>query len=195
MSSFKEDNATQSKWDRIYENSEFSVPTDVLLENCFLLPKKGIALDLASGLGANALYMAETGLDTHAWDISSVALNRLQLRGKQKGLDISSKQLSITADVLSKNTFDVIVVSRYLDRSLSTAIVDSLKSSGLLFYQTYAKDKLSSDGPSNPDYLLQRNELLQLFGSLKIVVYKEHSLIGDLQCGERNEAHFVGQKC
>ena len=70
-----------------------------------------------------------------------------------------------------------------------------LKIDGLLFYQTYVREKLATAGPKNPDFLLARNELLKLFKPLKLVAYRENSLLGNLQRGERNEALFVGQKC
>ena len=185
----------EAKWDDIYEKSVISRPVDVLVENSFLLPKKGCAIDLACGLGANALFLAEKGLDVHAWDISSVALNKLKQNARQKNLKVSVKQVLIQPEALLKNTFDVIVLSRFLDRSLCNAIMESLKPDGLLFYQTYVKEKVASNGPGNPEFLLARNELLQLFQPLTLVVYRENSLIGCLQCGERNEALFVGQKC
>lgn len=185
----------EAKWDAIYQKNDVSLPADVLVDNSFLLPKEGCALDLASGLGANALFLAEKGLDVHAWDISSVALNILKQNALQKKLRVSVKQLFIQPEVLPKNTFDVIVLSRFLDRSLCNAIMEGLKPDGLLFYQTYVRDKVALNGPRNPDFLLARNELLQLFKSLTLVVYRENSLVGCLQCGERNEALFVGQKC
>ncbi len=185
----------ESKWDRIYESSDCSAVAGVLLDNNFLLPEKGVALDLASGLGANALFFAEKGLDTHAWDISSVALKKLKQNAKKNNLKVSVKQTQIEPNSLPKNTFDVIVLSRFLDRSLCNAIMDSLKLGGVLFYQTYVKEKLGSSGPKNPEFLLARNELLLLFSPLTVLVYRENSLVGDLDYGERNEAFFIGQKC
>jgi len=185
----------EAKWDLNYKKNNISLPADVLLENVFLLPKKGSALDLACGLGANALFLAEKGLHTHAWDISTVALERLQLNAHHKQLKVLTRHVFLEPDILPKNTFDVIVITRFLDRKLSNAIMESLKPNGLLFYQTYVRDKLASVGPNNPSFLLARNELIHLFKPLKIVLYKENNLIGDLQCGERNEALFVGHKC
>ncbi len=185
----------EAKWDLNYKKNNISLPADVLLENVFLLPKKGSALDLACGLGANALFLAEKGLHTHAWDISTVALERLQLNAHHKQLKVITRHVFLEPDILPKNTFDVIVITRFLDRKLSNAIMESLKPNGLLFYQTYVRDKLASVGPNNPSFLLARNELIHLFKPLKIVLYKENNLIGDLQCGERNEALFVGHKC
>lgn len=184
----------ESKWDGIYSNSGGSTAAKVLVENCFLLPKKGCALDLACGLGENALFLAEKGLDVHAWDISSVALNKLERKAQKKTLKVLTKQVFIKSEIMPKQTFDIIVLSHFLDRSLSNAIMESLKPNGLLFYQTYVRDKTTSVGPNNPDFLLARNELITLFKALRPVFYRENSLIGDLQGGERNEAFFIGQK-
>ena len=186
--------AIEKKWDKIYVKNSKAQVAKILDKNSFLLPKQGKALDLASGLGTNALFLAEHGLDTHAWDISSVALKKLQLFALKKHLNLSTKQVVIEANILPKNTFDVIIITRFLDRSLTNAIMDSLKTSGLLFYQTYVRDKIDSNGPSNPNFLLARNELLRLFKPLILVSYRENNLIGTLESGERNEAFYVGQK-
>lgn len=183
------------KWDQIYKNTDSATVVDVLTQNDYLLPKTGLALDLACGLGANALFLAEKGLDCHAWDVSSVALEKLQQIAQNKSLKVSPKQIFIQPDSLPKNSYDVIVLAHFLDRSLCNAIMDALKPKGLLFYQTYVRDKISSKGPNNPAFLLTRNELLKLFGALSVVLYREDSLLGDLDYGERNEALFIGQKC
>ena len=184
----------EAKWNSIYKNSDFSLPAEILYKNRILLPEKGCALDLACGLGSNALFMAAQRLETHAWDISSFALKKLQQKASLKDLNVSVKQVFIEPGIFPKQKFDVIVVSRFLDRSLSNAIMESLKTHGLLFYQTYVREKLGTSGPKNADFLLARNELLTLFNPLYLVSYKENSLIGDLKCGERNEAFFIGQK-
>ncbi len=186
--------AIEKKWDKIHARNSRVQVAKILDKNRFLLPKQGKALDLACGLGANALLLAEHGLDTHAWDISSVALKKLQLFALKKHLNLSTKQVVIKANILPKNTFDVIIITRFLDRSLTNEIMESLKTGGLLFYQTYVKDKIDSNGPSNPNFLLARNELLRLFKPLTLVNYRENNLIGTLELGERNEALYIGQK-
>jgi SAM-dependent methyltransferase len=163
-----------------------------LTENIFLLPKNGTVLDLACGLGANALLLAKKGLKTHAWDNSAVALKKLNENAVKRNLSVITKKVFIEPISLPKNTFDVIVVSRFLDRFLCDAIIDSLKQGGLLYYQTYTKEKLNEKGPNNPAFLLDKNELLKLFNSLQLVVYRDNSVIGDVQFGERNEAFYIG---
>ncbi|RLA25271.1 MAG: SAM-dependent methyltransferase [Gammaproteobacteria bacterium] len=187
--------ALSDKWDRIYQSGAAKAePASVLSENLFLLPPTGSALDLASGFGANALLLAKQGLTTQAWDISDVALSQLQQQAVAHAIAIRTFTREITSQSFPANSFDVIVVSRFLDRSICNAIMESLKPDGLLFYQTYTQYKSSEQGPKNPRYLLAENELLQLFPSLKLVYYRENAGLGSTVQGLRNEAQFIGQK-
>ena len=189
--------AVIGKWNQFYNSQscqESYQAVQVLIENDFLLPITGTALDLACGLGANAIFLAELGLAVTAWDISIVAIDKLTSYAVQQGLNINASQEKIVADSLTECSFDVIVVSRFLDRTLSDAIIGALKPDGLLFYQTFTREKTSRTPPNNPDYLLTENELLALFSPLRVIFYRENALIGEQQRGLRNEAQFIGQK-
>jgi tellurite methyltransferase len=184
------------KWNRAYSESSQGLyrAAQVLTENDFLLPQTGTALDVACGLGGNVVFLAEQGLLVTAWDISSVAIDKLTAYAVRKGLNVNACQQKITAYSFNKCSFDVIVVSRFLDRTLSDAIIGALKPDGLLFYQTFTREKISPKPPNNPDYLLTENELLALFSPLRVIFYRDNALIGEQLRGLRNEAQFVGQK-
>lgn len=183
------------KWNRIYTSASSEIsPAHVLFENAFLLPTTGLALDLASGLGANALLLAKQGMTTQAWDISDVAMHKLQCRAATQALPIKTFTQEITPHSFSPACFDVIVVSRFLDRSICNAIMESLKPNGLLFYQTYTQHKVYEQGSKNPCFLLTENELLHLFSDLTVIYYRENKGLGDIRQGLRNEAQFIGQK-
>ncbi|WP_150051296.1 MULTISPECIES: class I SAM-dependent methyltransferase [Methylomonas] len=188
-------NPIQQKWDRIYsaENIEPDA-AEVLASHRYLLPSAGRALDVACGLGANAILLARHGLEVNAWDISKVATDRLQHTAAQLALNLVAQQYDLSNHSWPKAGYDVIVVSRFLDRTLCDEIMSALKPAGLLFYQTFTRDKPDAIGPNNPDYLLKRNELLRLFAPLHVVYYQEYQGIGDLGRGNRNEACFIGQK-
>jgi tellurite methyltransferase len=189
-------NELRDKWDRIYSQDEpgKQAPAPVLAENAFLLPPIGTALDLASGLGANAIFLAEYGLTVTALDISSAAIEKLNAYADRRRLAVYAGQEAVTPAALPSSAYDVIVISRFLDRSLKDAIIEALKPGGLLFYQTYTRLKVAAEGPNNPDYLLETNELLDLFSPLRTVFYRENAAIGDIRQGLRNEAQFIGQK-
>ena len=189
--------AVASKWNAVYSQADPACypVAQVLTDNEFLLPQAGTALDLACGLGANAVFLAKQGLAVTAWDISVVAIDKLTAYALRQGLNISACQAKIDVDSFAECSFDVIVVSRFLDRTLSDAIIGALKPDGLLFYQTFTREKVSPRPPNNPDYLLMESELLALFAPLKVLFYRDNALIGNRLRGLRNEAQFVGQKC
>ena len=184
------------KWDRRYESTEVTAiqPARVLKGNTHLLPKAGHALDLACGLGANARLLAKHGLDTVAWDISTVAIDKLGAYAEQSGLPLRAEVRDVELNPPPENSFDVIVVVHFLERRLARALITALRPGGLLFYQTWIHDAVDNVGPTNPDYRLAPNELLSMFGSLRILAYREEGAVGDLRQGFRNEAMLVAMK-
>ncbi len=154
----------------------------------------GTAIDVACGLGANALFLARRGLQTLAWDLSEVAVAKLQDFARTQGIPLSAEARDVLAHPPPPASADVIVVSRFLDRPLAPRLEQALRPGGILFYQTFTREKVGSAGPISPEFLLGRNELLHLFPNLRVVAYREEGLIGDLTQGLRNEALLVAQQ-
>ena len=186
----------EEKWDNIFSQSDIKniSANEVLQDNAHLLPASGKALDFACGLGGNALLLAQAGLDTYAWDISAVALKKLQSAAEEANLKISTEIKDVEASPPQSNSFDVIVVGHFLYRPGFDALVSALRINGLLFYQTFTREKGTQSGPSNPDYLLERNELLQRCSGMNVLVYREENKQGDIDLGWRNQAMIVAQK-
>ncbi len=182
------------KWNGRYRDGGM-IPgeaAEVLRENLHLLPPRGYALDLACGLGANALLLARLGLETCAWDIAASAIDKLRLLAA--GLPLQAEVRDVTREPPEPHRFDVIVVSRFLDRALAPSLAESLKPNGLLFYQTFTRTCVGDSGPRNSEYRLADGELLQLFPGLKLRVYREEGTIGDISRGLRNQAMLVAQR-
>ena len=135
----------------------------VLADHVDYLPTKGDALDLAAGRGGNARLLHNRGFNTHAWDLSSVAMD--ELKAECPGIQAAVRD--VIKQPPEAESFDVIVVSRFLDRSLCSSIEAGLRDDGVLFYQTFTQ------GLNNPDFLLKSNELLRLFPGLHVEVYRE----------------------
>jgi 2-polyprenyl-3-methyl-5-hydroxy-6-metoxy-1,4-benzoquinol methylase len=187
--------ATRDKWDARYRDAAApGSPARVLADNLHLLPTAGTALDLACGLGANALLLAERGLTVSAWDISPVAITRLQALADERGVEVQAEARDVLRQPPAPGSFDVIVVSHFLERALAPALMAALRPGGLLFYQTFTREGAGSRGPSNPAFRLGPNELLQLFTGLRLVLYREEGDIGDPAAGARGEALLIGQR-
>jgi 2-polyprenyl-3-methyl-5-hydroxy-6-metoxy-1,4-benzoquinol methylase len=190
------DSHTQYKWHvRHQETANVPQAAYVLWENQHLLPATGQALALACGLGGNALLLAAHGLDTWAWDISDIAVARVQAAAQQRGVALHAEVRDVVACPPCAESFDVIVVSRFLERHLTPALIQALRPAGLLFYQTFTQITVGdAKEPRNPAYRLAPQELCTLFHPLRILVYREEGSVGDRTRGLRNEALLVAQK-
>lgn len=182
-------------WDKRHqEHDGLPAAASVLAENTHLLAAQGRALDLACGRGGNALLLAQQGLTTEAWDFSRVALEKLAEVASGQKLEITTCCRDVVIDPPAPNEFDIIVVSNFLERQLLPALTAALRLDGLLFYETFTTEKTDSGGPSNPDYLLQPNELLTLCQPLRLIYYREDGRAGKLDQGCRNKARYIGRK-
>jgi 2-polyprenyl-3-methyl-5-hydroxy-6-metoxy-1,4-benzoquinol methylase len=182
-------------WNSRYQAAtDIPKPCQVLAAYTHLLPTQGTALDLAGGLGANALLLAHHGLETHVWDYAETALERLQAHAKTQRLHIHTQQRDVIVSPPKAQTFDVIVVCHFLERNLAPFLTQALKPNGLLFYQTFTRTSVSDAGPKNPQFRLADNELLHLFADLQIVVYREEGVLGEVTQGFRNEALLIATK-
>ena len=185
----------QIKWDQRYkENQGKPQAACVLSDNQHLLPNGGTALELACGIGGNALFLAEHGFEVTAWDISPVAIELLQQHAREKNLPLKAEARDVTTQPPPANSFDVIVVSYFLERTLSHTIINALRNNGLLFYQTFSSTRLHDRGPRNPAFRLKENELLHMFKPLVVRYYREEASCGDTTQGLRDEACLVAQK-
>lgn len=172
--------ASRNKWNQRHGERELGTPAcEVLQTHLSLLPAQGRALDLACGLGRNAILLAQHGLQCDAMDISDVALARLAGYANEHNLSINTLCTDIERDGIGDQQYDVIVVSYFLYRPLLNAINLALKPGGLLFYQTFirsaaaTKDNKATINPSNPDFYLAKNELQAQFNDLEIRYYHE----------------------
>ncbi len=182
------------KWDARYRDTGEMAPARVLVENVHLLPPRGQALDLACGLGANALVLAMHGLETLAWDSSAVAIERLRSLARARGVRVHAAVRDVLRQPPEPRDFDVIVVSHFLDRSLTAHLIAALRPLGLLYYQTFTRSRVGDSGPRNPAYLLKDGELLTMFAPLQPLVYREEGRVGNTRSGFRGQAMLVACK-
>lgn len=187
--------AGTSKWNNRYQiATHLPSPCQVLSAYTYLLPPVGSALDCACGLGANALLLAQHGLETYAWDSAETAIERLKTYAQAQQIPIHAEVRDVIISPPPPAYFDVIVVCHFLDRCLIPALTQALKPHGLIFYQTFTRTKVSNCGPNNPNFRLTDNELLGLFTDLQIIVYHEEGDIGDTKHGFRDEALLIARK-
>ncbi len=186
----------RKKWNSRYREKSINDVTaaDVLVLYQHLLPNTGKALDLACGHAGNAIFLQKAGMESYAWDISDVAINQLNTYCKQQRVDIHTEIRDVRKLPPEKNSFDVIVVSRYLERGLIPELKSAVRTGGLILYQTFTQERVGNIGPDNPAYRLTKNELLRFFDNWSIRAYHEEGNIGNIQKGFRDQAMIVAEK-
>jgi len=162
---------TAEIWNQRYQNSgrSLSLPRDFLIEHRDLLPRSGLALDVAMGLGHNANLMSEHGLNVIGIDFSYVALRKAKNVFPQLQVLLSN----LPTIHFLEESFDVIVNFWFLDRLLFPVYRSILKSGGILMLETMRSEPGNEILNVNPRYLLQPGELRDYFSDWDFLIYDE----------------------
>ncbi|MEE8054836.1 MAG: class I SAM-dependent methyltransferase [Gammaproteobacteria bacterium] len=152
----------------------------------------GRALDIATGKGRNALFLAEQGFTVDAIDISEVGLQQAQRQAEKQGLTLNLVQADLASFEFPDSAYDLILNINFLLRSLVPKIKNALLPGGYIIFDTYLLDQQDLGHPRNPAYLLNHNELLDLFRGFRILCYQEGKFFVDGK--ESFRAELLGQK-
>ena len=169
--------ADQKRWNDRFGRKEFAFgkePNPFLKKHIRLLPK-GKALDIASGEGRNAVFLAQHGFEVDAVDISEKGLKKAQKLAREKGVKISTFLIDLDQYQIKKERYDLIANFYFLRRRLIPRIKKGLKNGGRVIFETYLLEHrtLGTGGPKQAKYFLKPNELLGLFKDFRILFYRE----------------------
>jgi tellurite methyltransferase len=118
------------------------------------------ALELACGLGRDALWLAAQGYRVDAFDISVAALRRARarmLRRRLSGVNFVAADLDHFP--LPDRTYDLVYVFRFLDRDLFPAIRARVQAGGRVIYETLNVRRLEAAPGTSPGHMLRLGEL------------------------------------
>jgi tellurite methyltransferase len=187
-------NSDRQRWNEKYLRKAIPSPQppDNWLCHAVTALIPGRALDLACGLGHNAIWLERQGWRVDAVDISDVGLSLAAQSATASG---SSSVTWIAADLdiyaPDPGTYDLITVFRFLDRGRLPSLIEAaLRPSGTLVYETFTQQHLTrSDNHLKSDrFTLLSNELPRLFPKLIIEQFEEV----DLQ--DRSVARLIARK-
>ncbi len=169
--------SNRKRWDERFKGEEFALgkkPNPFLRRHVALLPK-GKALDLASGEGRNAVFLAQHGFDVDAVDISDLGLKKAQQLARRRQVRVHTILADLDTYQIRKGQYDLITNFYFLNRNLLQKMKRGLKMGGVIVFETYTLEhrNLGTGGPKDPRYFLKPNELLELFKEFRILFDRE----------------------
>lgn len=137
-----------------------------------MVPEGGTVLDVACGDGRHARMFRDRGhpvivLDRDVSGVSDMSVD--------EGVEIVARDLENGRPwPLGDRVFAAVVVVNYLHRPLFDALVGAVAPGGVLIYETFAVGNERFGRPSNPNFLLHREELLiAVRPELQVVAFED----------------------
>lgn len=126
------------------------------------------------GRGRHAEFLARAGYRVFGVDWQTSIVRDAVDRGNARGVRIHAWVADLTAHPLPSDVFDLIVVTRYLQRDLFDAIRAALRPGGVVLYETFTEAQRDLGwGPRSPDHLLKSLELRSAFDGFDVLFYEE----------------------
>ena len=151
-------------------------PSPWIVRFAGLIAADGRVLDLACGRGRHTRYLRGRGLRDWGLRVTAIDIDTAGLADLADDPLVEIVETDLErpgAAPLAGRRFDAVVVTDYLFRPLLVPLVECLEPGGVLLYETFAVGNERFGRPRNPDYLLQRGELLALAaGRLTVIAYE-----------------------
>jgi SAM-dependent methyltransferase len=133
----------------------------------------GPILDLACGRGRHSLAAAAWRLPVVAADRDAAALASLAAEAQRRELRVDAVRTDLERPnkiPFKAASCGVILVFRFLFRPLAPEIESLLRPGGLLLYETFTRHQSAlSGGPRRREFLLEDDELPELFPGLEVI--------------------------
>ena len=133
-----------------------------------LVPAGAAVLDVACGSGRHVCWFAQRGGRVTGVDRDAAAVAPLTALAEIIVADIEGAPWP-----LAGRTFDAVVVTNYLWRERLPELLACVATGGVLMYETFSAGNESVGKPSNPKFLLQPGELLQIVAGWRVIAFED----------------------
>jgi SAM-dependent methyltransferase len=165
-------------WDERFRSGEYPTdpdPSPILRDYVAEIPA-GRALDVATGTGRNAVFLAERGYAVEAVDQSRAGLELTRERAAERGvadrLDLVQADLPGFAFPTARYALCTVSFYRAVDRFPD--LFEALAPGGYLFVEHHLRSTESTPaGPGSDRYRFGANELLRAGLGLTVIHYDE----------------------
>jgi tellurite methyltransferase len=139
-----------------------------------IVPPRRRALDVAMGRGRHALVLARSGFAVFGVDRRVEALQDAAAQLAQSGFRLRAWCADLTASTLPRARFELVIVTRYLQRDLFASLKEALVPGGAIVYETFTeRQRAHGRGPTSPDHLLRLGELRTYFRDFAVLFDEE----------------------
>ncbi|MCB0308357.1 MAG: class I SAM-dependent methyltransferase [Bdellovibrionales bacterium] len=165
-------------WNQKYETSNDYLygraPSTFLADNLRYL-RKGHTLDIGSGEGRNAVYLASKDYEVLGIDFSDIAMKRAETLAKQTDVRVEFKNQDLNFFLVPLMKHDsIILIDTRPPLTLLKSLSRGLVNGGTLFVEAYTVNQIGRSGPK-PDIseCYKPNELLRHVTDLHVIYYNE----------------------
>jgi SAM-dependent methyltransferase len=183
-------------FDRTYASAapRFNTAPNALLVEAVRDLVPGRALDIHMGQGRNAVFLAAAGWDVTGFDYSAEGVRAALETAEKAGLKLTALVRRHEEFEFGRAQWDLMLMCYTwvpLREPYVARILDSLKPGGVLVFE-HLMDESGSD--SAAPWLPRPNELLRLFGGLRILRYEDARARADWSWRPERIARLVAQK-
>lgn len=167
-------------------------------------------LEIGSGQGRHAIWVAETGRPIHAVDYSAVATEQMAALGRERGIPLTAECADAGALTVEPGSYDAVVMISllsHLDAAIVPKVIETvhtaLRPGGLVFSEAFTVDDPGFTHASQESETAEaltayfaHGEIGHLFAAFRTVSYREF-IEDDLAHGPAHThgvALYVGAK-
>ena len=184
----------RNKWNQRYAEDSYRKTNPVsLLRDWLPRIPVGTALDVASGAGRNAIYLAQCGFQVDAIDISQEGLQQTAQKAAEKKLTIHCIEHDLDEPYAFASNYGLIVVLWYVNLELISQLCDCLEPGGFLICEEHLRTEQEVIGPGNPNFRVAPGALRDAVSSLDLLLYEE-SVEAIAEGGQVASARVVARK-
>jgi SAM-dependent methyltransferase len=135
--------------------------------------KPGRALDVGMGQGRNAIWLAQQGWDTTGYDPAEKAVMLARETATRGGIKLNSVVAKDSDFDMGVAKWDLILLSYVEVRDKAEKVIRALAPGGIVVVEYFHADVQGAPGG------FADNELLQLFGKLRVIRYEDTEDVAD----------------
>jgi len=167
----------RERWNRRYRDPIRKLrkdPQKLLVDHAPPVQPGSRALELACGLGFDAMWLAEQGYTVDAIDISINALRKARAGMLERGITgVNFIVADLDHGALPVYVYDLVYGFRFLDRSLFAALRDRVRPGGIVIYETLNTRWVEIRPETRQSHMLAKGELITFFSDWDVLHFDE----------------------